>query len=176
MANADMDFSKMSQQFYEQWEKGMTAWWDQVLESPAFLSAMGDNLTQTSRARGAYAKAVDDGLTKMHLPTRGDLVRVARIATLLEEKVLSVEDRLLEIQDQLGRIEKESVTARIDAAETRIELRERLEALERRLAALESSPSDESSRSPGGAGESSRSPGGAGESPRRTGRGAKKEG
>lgn len=143
MASTETDFTKLSQQFYEQWEKGMTAWWDQVLESPAFLSAMGDNLTNTSRARGAYAKAVDEGLTKMHLPTRGDLVRVARIATLLEEKVLSVEDRLLEIQDQLGRIEKEAITARIDAAESRIELRERLAALEKRLAALEA---DDASR------------------------------
>lgn len=143
---ADMDFSKLSQQFYDQWEKGMTAWWDQVLESPAFLSALGDNLTQSSRARGAYAKAVDENLTRMHLPTRGDLVRVARIATMLEEKVLSVEDRLLEIQDQLGRIERESVTARIDAAETRIELRERLAELEARLAHLDA-PSDASTPS-----------------------------
>lgn len=149
MASAtDYDFTKLSQQFYDQWEKGMTAWWDQVLESPAFLSAMGDNLTTTARVKGAYAKAVDENLTKMHLPTRGDLVRVARIATLLEEKVLSVEDRLLEIQDQLGRIEREAVTARIDAAETRIELRERLAALEQRLASLEAPAASEAPTAP----------------------------
>lgn len=134
------DFSKLSQQFYEQWEQGMTAWWDQVLESPAFLNAMGDNLANQARARGTYAKAMDDSLTRMHLPTRGDLVRVARIATMLEEKVLSVEDRLLDIQDSLGRLEKEAITARIDAAETRIELRERLAQLEARLEALEAKP------------------------------------
>jgi hypothetical protein len=131
------DFTKMSQQIYDQWEQGMTAWWDQVLESPAFLSALGDTVANQSRARGQYAKAVDENLKRMHLPTRGDLVRVARIATLLEEKVLTVEDHLLSIQDTLGRIEKEAITARIDAAETRIELRERLNALEERLEALE---------------------------------------
>ncbi len=131
------DFSKMSQQIYDQWEQGMTAWWDQVLESPAFLSALGDTVANQSRARGQYAQAVDENLKRMHLPTRGDLVRVARIATLLEEKVLTVEDHLLSMQDTLGRIEKEAITARIDAAETRIELRERLNALEERLEALE---------------------------------------
>ena len=131
------DFTKMSQQIYDQWEQGMTAWWDQVLESPAFLSALGDTVANQSRARGQYAQAVDENLKRMHLPTRGDLVRVARIATLLEEKVLTVEDHLLSIQDTLGRIEKEAITARIDAAETRIELRDRLNALEARLEALE---------------------------------------
>ena len=129
------DFMKMSQQIYDQWEKGMSAWWDQVLENPAFLSALGENVANQSRMRGAYAKAVDENLSKMHLPTRGDLVRVARIATLLEEKVLQVEDHLLNIQDTLSRIEKEAITARIDAAETRIELRERLAQLEARLEA-----------------------------------------
>lgn len=128
------DFTKMSQQLYEQWEKGMTSWWDQVLDNPAFLATLGENVANQARVRGQYAKAVDDSLQKMHLPTRGDLVRVARIATLLEEKVLTVEDHLLTIQDTLARIEKEAITARIEAAEARIELRERLAELEARLA------------------------------------------
>lgn len=140
------DFTQMSQQLYDQWEKGMTSWWDQVLDNPAFLATLGDNVANQARVKGQYAKAVDDSLRKMHLPTRGDLVRVARIATLLEEKVLTVEDHLLTIQDTLGRIEKEAITARIEAAEARIEVRERLAGLEERLASLESASTKSSSR------------------------------
>lgn len=140
------DFTAMSQQLYEQWEKGMSSWWDQVLDNPAFLSGLGENVANQAKARGAYAKAVDDSLSRMHLPTRGDLVRVARIATLLEEKVLTVEDHLLKMQDTLARIEKEAITARIEAAEARIEVRERLSVLEDRLSELEKKPARGRSR------------------------------
>lgn len=138
MANQDNDFAALTQQWYQQWEKGMTAWWDQVLDSPQFLGTMGDNLANQARARGAYAKMVDDGLAKANLPSRNDLIRVLRIATMLEEKILAVEDRLLTMQDSLQRIEKEALTARIEAAESRVELQERLAALQDKLASLES--------------------------------------
>lgn len=130
------DFTATTRKMYEQWEKSMGAWWDQVLESPSFLDAMGKGLEGQARAKGAWADAVDDGLSKMHLPTRGDLVRVARIATLLEEKVLAVEDTLLRVEDRLVALEKEVVQARIEAAEARIEARERLDAIQARLDAL----------------------------------------
>ena len=129
MSVEDMDFAKVSQRLYDQWERGMTAWWDQVLDNPTFLAAVGDNLAALSRTRREAAGAVDEGLAAMHLPNRGDLVRVARIATLLEDKVLALEDRLLAISDQLARIEKEAIAARIEAAEARLELRRRLDAL-----------------------------------------------
>lgn len=127
------EWSKLSNEMYTQWEKGMTSWWDQVLENPQFLKAMGDNLTQQARARRAYERAVDEGLEKAHLPTRTDLVRVARIATLLEEKILRLEDLLLDIQDKVASAEKEALKARIDAAEARVALEERLAAIEARL-------------------------------------------
>lgn len=140
MAQQENDFAALTQQWYQQWEKGMTAWWDQVLDSPNFLGTMGDNLANQARARGAYAKMVDDGLAKAHLPTRNDLIRVLRIATMLEEKILAVEDRLLNMQDSLQRIEKEALTARIEAAESRVDLTEKLAELQAKLAALEAKP------------------------------------
>lgn len=146
MANQENDFAALTQQWYQQWEKGMTAWWDQVLDSPSFLGTMGDNLANQARARGAYAKMVDDGLASAHLPTRNDLIRVLRIATMLEEKILGVEDRLLTMQDSLQRIEKEALTARIEAAESRVELTEKLAALQAKLAELEAQPAASSTR------------------------------
>ncbi len=138
MTGKTVDFSDMAQAFQQQWETALSGWWDQVLESPAFLDAMGQGLETGARARQQYERAVDDSLSAMHLPTRADLTRVARIASLLEDRLLKVEDLLLELRDdltaRLSQAEEEAVKARIEAAETRLELRERLGALEARLA------------------------------------------
>ncbi len=130
------DWSEMNREIYKQWEEGMTTWWDQVLDNPSFLGALGDNVSQMSKARAAYEKTVDETLNKAHLPTRADLIRVARIATLLEEKVLQVEDVVLAVQDKLDRIEKEALLARIETAEARVELNGRLDSIEAALGTL----------------------------------------
>lgn len=137
MTGKTADFADMGKAFQEQWETALSGWWDQVLESPAFLDAMGQSLKTGATTRARYEQSVDDGLTKLHLPTRADLTRVARIASLLEDRLLKVEDLLLEVKDDLAvrlvAAEEEALKARIDAAETRLELRERLTALEARL-------------------------------------------
>lgn len=131
------DLSKLSGELYRHWEKAMTEWWDQVLESPAFLGAMGANLSGQAKARAGYEDAVDRSMEQFHLPSRKDLTRLAQISSMLEDRLLGMEDRLLEMSDRLDGLEKEVLRARVEAAEGRIELRERLGALEARLAALE---------------------------------------
>lgn len=130
------DMKKLGDELYGHWERAMGTWWDQVLESPAFLGAMGHNLEGSAKARGQYERAVDDTMARMHLPTRGDVVRVARVATMLEEKLLQQEDLVLELKDKLVAMEREVVHARIEAAEARIELREALAVLRHDIAAL----------------------------------------
>jgi len=134
------DFDKLSGEMYRHWEKAMTDWWDQILDDPNFLGAVGKNLEVGVRARGSYQKSVDETLERMHLPTRSDLTRLAKIASLLEDRLLSMEDTLLEMNDKLESVERESIKARIESTETRLELRERLASLEARLEALESKP------------------------------------
>lgn len=131
------DLSKLSGELYRQWEKSMAQWWDQVLESPAFLNSMGGNLSAQAQARSGYEKAVDQTLEQLHLPSRTDVVRLTRIATALEDRLLGLEDRLLEMGDRAEHLEREVLKARVDAAEARVEMRERLAALEARLAELE---------------------------------------
>lgn len=130
------DMNKVGDELYGHWERAMTSWWDQVLESPAFLGAMGKNVEGAAKARGQYERAVDDTMERMHLPTRGDVVRVARVATMLEEKLLQQEDLVLELRDRLAGMEREVVQARIEAAEARLELRESMAALRGDLAAM----------------------------------------
>ncbi|GDX83914.1 hypothetical protein LBMAG42_57250 [Deltaproteobacteria bacterium] len=134
------DLSKLGDELYKHWEGAMTSWWDQVLESPSFLGAMGQNLEGAARARGQYERSVDDTMEKMHLPTRSDVVRVAKIAAMLEERLLQQEDLVLELKDQLGRLERETIQARIEAAEARLELRDTLAALRSDLRVASGTP------------------------------------
>ena len=138
------DFQRFADQAYAQWEQTMTAWWDQVLDSKDFLGASGQGLAANARMRKQYEAQVDEQLGRLHLPTRGDVIRLARISTLLEERLLQMEDTVLEVRDQLAardltlaRLEKEVVQARVEAVEARVELRERLAAMQQRLEALD---------------------------------------
>ena len=134
------DAKHLGDELYKHWERAMGSWWDQVLETPAFLGAMGQNLEAAAAARGQYEKAVDETVERMHLPSRSDVVRVARVASLLEERLLQQEDLVLGLQDQLVRLEKEAVQARIEAAEARIELRETLAEIRDILGAASTQP------------------------------------
>lgn len=132
MPNED-DLSKLTGEMYRQWEKAMGTWWDQTLESPAFLNGVNENLKAQAAARKGYTEQVDKAMGDMHLPSRQDVVRIAKIASMLEDKVLGLEDRLLQHSDALARIEKETLRARVDAAEALVTVQERLIAIEDRL-------------------------------------------
>lgn len=134
------DLGKLGDELYKHWEKAMGSWWDQVLESPQFLGSMAKNLEGASKARGQYERAVDDTMERMHLPTRNDVVRVAKIAAMLEERLLQQEDLVLDLQDRLAAMQKETVQARIEAAEARLELRETLAVLKDELVRLRTAP------------------------------------
>ncbi len=134
---ADQTTNPFTGELYTIWEQSMTRWWDQVLDSNATLKAMGEGLSAQSKARAGYESSVDDTLTRMHLPTRTDVIRLAKIASMLEDRLLSQEDVLLEVRDQLVEMEKVAIQARIEAAETRLEMRERLAELQARIDSLE---------------------------------------
>lgn len=135
MAQANDDLSRLSGELYRHWERSMSQWWDGLLDSPAFLQQLGDGLAAHSKMRAEWEDHVDTTMTNLNLPSRRDITRLARIASLLEDRLLSMEDRLLEMDDRLQGMEREVLQARVDAAEARIELRERLEAIEKRLPA-----------------------------------------
>lgn len=157
-ADGDADFQQFSDDMVKMWEQSMTTWWDQVLDSPEFLGASGKGLSAMAGARRTYEGQVDEQLTRMHLPTRGDLTRLARIATLLEERVLKMEDTVLEVRDlleareaRIDSLEKQVLQARIEATEARVELRETLLSLKETLAQLqpaEPAPRAQRSRAP----------------------------
>ena len=130
------DLSKLSGEMYRQWEQSMTRWWDHVLEDPGFVKGMGDNLAGQAKARGQYEEGVDKSMEAMHLPSRKDVVRLAKIASLLEDRLVALEDRVLEQGDVLQRVEKETLKARIDAAEALVAVQDKLATIESKLDAL----------------------------------------
>lgn len=126
---------------YRQWEQTMAKWWDTVLDDPTTVAGMGKNLAAQARMRGQWEEGVDRSMEAMHLPSRKDVVRLAKIASLLEDRIVAIEDRVLEQGDQLDRIEKETLRARVDAAEALITVQEKLQAIEDKLDALLSTKS-----------------------------------
>jgi hypothetical protein len=130
------DLSRLSGELYRQWEQAVGDWWDKTLQTPAFLHAMGDSLGAQTRMRRDWETRVDESLSAMHLPSRQDVIRVTRVATLLEDKLLGLEDRLLALEDRLATIERETLKARVEAAEARVFAQERLEGLEAKIDAL----------------------------------------
>jgi hypothetical protein len=138
------DFSRFTNDMYQLWEQSMTSWWDQVLDSPEFLGASGKGLSAMAQSRKDYEKKVDETLVQMHVPTRGDMTRLARIATLLEERILKMEDTVLETRDLIEardttivQLERGVVEARIEAVEARLELRETLASMQAQLNAIQ---------------------------------------
>jgi hypothetical protein len=120
-------------EWYETWERSLAAWWDKVLDTPDVLRSANQSLAAQAEARKAVHQTGQRWMERMNLPTRADLSRLVRIATLLEEKLLGVEDRLLDVQDRVIAAEREAVRARVEAAEARLVLLERIAALEERL-------------------------------------------
>ncbi|MCP4805825.1 MAG: hypothetical protein GY913_03285 [Proteobacteria bacterium] len=130
------DPNRMHAEMYEAWEKAMGQWWDQVLDSPAFVKGMGEGLGAQAKARSTYEQHIDKSMEAMHLPTRNDLVRVAKICSLLEDRLLTLEDSLLELEDARIAAEKAALQARIEAAEARLAQTEALDAITAKLDAL----------------------------------------
>jgi hypothetical protein len=140
-------------ELYQHWERAMGTWWDEVLASPAVLSTMGRGLSAQSTARQQYERAVEEQLARLHLPTRGDLVRMTRIATLLEEKLLQQEDTLLALREELAEARRDALAARVESAEARVELRSSLAALQQALGAHAPAPLEAPGAVPSGPAE-----------------------
>ncbi len=151
MATSTPEFDRAATEMYKHWEKAMTSWWDQVLESPAFLGAAGQGMGQATAARGQYTKAMDAWLEQAHLPTRDDMVRLLKVCSQLEDRLLQQEDLLLDLKDRLAAAERASLEARIAAAEARVEVRDRLDSIEARLATPSEAPTAPPARRPRGA-------------------------
>lgn len=130
------DFDALAGEAYRSWERATASFWDQVLDDPKFLGGMNEVVAASVSAQRRAADATRQALEAMHLPTREDIVRVARLVGHVEDRLLAVEDRLLAVQEALAETTREALKARIDAAEARLATDARWAALEARLDAL----------------------------------------
>ena len=113
-------------EWMRQWEESVSKWWDSALEDPAFSTSMSEALAGRACARSLQSQITSQALDQMHLPSRQDVLRVAKIASLLEDRLVALEDRLEETVARLDRMEKENLRARIEMTELLLRIEERL--------------------------------------------------
>jgi hypothetical protein len=131
----------------KQWEQSLAKWWDTALEDPAFVRGFGDALAGRAQLRSSWEQGMEQTLEQMHMPSKRDVIRLARIASMLEDRLVNVEEQLADVSARLDRMEKEALRARIDSAEVLIRLEEQLRALHEKLdARLEAPKSARSKR------------------------------
>jgi hypothetical protein len=130
----------------KQWEQSLAKWWDTALEDPAFVRGFGDALAGRAQVRSSWEEGMERTLDQMHMPSKRDVVRLARIASLLEDRLVNVEEQLAEMNTRLDRMEKEALRARIDSAEVLIRLEEQLRALHDKLDGRPAPPAPRSRR------------------------------
>jgi hypothetical protein len=120
-------------EWLRQWEQSLAKWWDTAIEDPAFVRGVGDALAGRAQLRSSWEQGVERTLDQMHMPSKRDVVRLARIASMLEDRLVDIEEQLADMCCRLDRMEKETLRARIDSAEALIRLEERLSALHEKL-------------------------------------------
>ncbi|MEL6342606.1 MAG: hypothetical protein AAFV53_05700 [Myxococcota bacterium] len=112
---------------FTQWQANMAQWWQQALNLPQ----------PPAQVRDRYELLVDATLQQMHLPSRTDLTRLARITDRLQALLSQQNNERYVLQEHIARLEKEVVQARIEAVESRLALRDQLQSIEQRLASVE---------------------------------------
>lgn len=100
------------------------------------MRRVGEQIAARSALRGAWEAQVDRSMESMHLPSRTDLLRLARIVSSLEDRLVAVEDQVFEQSVQRSRLERETLKARVHAAEALVTVTERLACLEEKIDAL----------------------------------------
>lgn len=130
------DLASLSSEMVRQWERNLAQWWSALLDDPSAVRGMGERLAAQAELRGRWEEGVDRSMEAMHLPSRKDLVRLARIASMLEDRLVAIEDQVLEQGERLEGLNKEVLRARVDAAEALVTVDERLATIEAKLDAL----------------------------------------
>ncbi len=133
-ARMNPDLSALTGELYRNWERTTATFWDQVLDDPNFLNGMSGLAAANATAQRRMAEATNKTLETLHLPTREDITRVARLVGQVEDRLLAVEDQLHALTDSVAAAHKEALKARVEAAETRLALEERLAGIEALLA------------------------------------------
>jgi hypothetical protein len=132
----DDDPTRIASEMAREWEQTMSRWWNAVLGDPEAVRGMGRAVAAQARAKEQWEDGVDRSMEALHLPSRKDLIRLARIVSLLEDRLVALEDRALDQSDKLDEIYKDALKARVDAAEARLSIDDRLAAIEAKLDAL----------------------------------------
>jgi hypothetical protein len=104
--SASPDLMAQWKQFVDQWIAAWSKALEQAMSTPSFAQALGKQLEGFLNAGGPAKKAVEQqaeaGLAALGMPSRTQVVALARQLVQLEEKVDGLEDRLDAILKRLS--------------------------------------------------------------------------
>lgn len=130
------DPAALDDDLLQRWEQHFARWWGEVLEDPGAMRRVSEQIAARSALRSTWEAEIDRSMESMHLPSRTDLLRLARIVSSLEDRLVAVEDQVFEQSVQRSRLERETLKARVHAAEALVTVTERLACLEEKIDAL----------------------------------------
>lgn len=89
------DFMK---KMYEQWEKMMTDQMEKMVHDENFVSELAKTMAATMTGKFMSTKFMDESLTAMNLPTRGEIVKTLQKLTDVEERLIDLSEKM---EDQM---------------------------------------------------------------------------
>ncbi len=83
----------MMKQWTENWEKLMGEHLEKLVHNEKFITEMSKSIAATMTGKAMYAKAMDEQMAAMNLPSRTEMVKVLQKLTDIEERLIDLSER-----------------------------------------------------------------------------------
>ena len=96
MFNMGEDLMK---QWTENWEKLMGEHLEKLVHNEKFINEMSKSIAATMTGKAMYAKAIDEQMAALNLPSRTEMVKVLQKLTDIEERLIDLSERFEDYVD-----------------------------------------------------------------------------
>lgn len=107
----------MMKQWTENWEKLMGEHLEKLVHNEKFITEMSKSIAATMTGKAMYAKAMDEQMAAMNLPSRTEMVKVLQKLTDIEERLIDLSERFEDYVEVQGRKAAAPAAAQKEAAE-----------------------------------------------------------
>ncbi|MDN5278427.1 MAG: hypothetical protein PWR01_2392 [Clostridiales bacterium] len=83
----------MMKQWTENWEKLMGEHLEKLVHNEKFITEMSKSIAATMTGKAFYAKAMDEQMAALNLPSRTEIVKVLQKLTDIEERLIDLGER-----------------------------------------------------------------------------------
>lgn len=89
----------MMKQWSENWEKLMGEQMEKLVHNEKFINGMSKSIAATMTGKAVYAKALDDQMAALNLPSRTEIVKILQKLTDIEERLIDLTERFEDFVD-----------------------------------------------------------------------------